>query len=270
MGANLKQCVGEADVLFITLDTLRLDVAEEALGEGLTPNLERIVGSGGWEARHAPGNFTFASHAAFFAGFLPTPRGTGPHERTFALAFEGSESTGPGTLLLPGGSVPEGFATLGYHTICVGGTGFFNPQNALGRHFPSMFAESHWDTSLGVSCPESPKNQFTLAKERVESLPDGQRTFVFINVSAIHQPSTLYLLGSTEESVETQRAALIEVDTQLGPLLDALVRRAPVYAIVCSDHGTAFGEGGYWGHRCGHDVVWTVPYTERLLEGKAS
>jgi hypothetical protein len=36
---------------------------------------------------------------------------------------------------------------------------------------------------------------------------------------------------------------------------------------VCSDHGTAYGEDGYRGHRLGHPVVWDVPYAEFLLEG---
>ena len=41
--------------------------------------------------------------------------------------------------------------------------------------------------------------------------------------------------------------------------------RAPVLAIVCSDHGTAYGEDGYRGHRLAHPVVWTVPYAEFVL-----
>jgi hypothetical protein len=45
-------------------------------------------------------------------------------------------------------------------------------------------------------------------------------------------------------------------------LFAALRRRAPVFAIICSDHGTAYGEAGYHGHRLAHPVVWTVPYAE--------
>jgi hypothetical protein len=42
-------------------------------------------------------------------------------------------------------------------------------------------------------------------------------------------------------------------------------RRAPVLTIICSDHGTAYGEDGYIGHRVSHPVVWTVPYAEFVL-----
>ena len=34
---------------------------------------------------------------------------------------------------------------------------------------------------------------------------------------------------------------------------------------MCSDHGTAYGEEGYYGHRVAHPVVWTVPYAEFVL-----
>lgn len=41
--------------------------------------------------------------------------------------------------------------------------------------------------------------------------------------------------------------------------------RRPCFVIVCSDHGTAYGEAGHTGHRIGHEVVWTVPYGEFVL-----
>lgn len=43
--------------------------------------------------------------------------------------------------------------------------------------------------------------------------------------------------------------------------------RRPCFAIVCSDHGTAYGEDGHTGHRLGHEVVWTVPYAQFVLAG---
>jgi hypothetical protein len=42
-------------------------------------------------------------------------------------------------------------------------------------------------------------------------------------------------------------------------------RGRPCAAIICSDHGTAYGEGGHTGHRIAHEVVWTVPYAETVL-----
>jgi hypothetical protein len=41
--------------------------------------------------------------------------------------------------------------------------------------------------------------------------------------------------------------------------------RASLLVIVSSDHGTAYGEDGHWGHRISHPVVWNVPYAEFVL-----
>src|SRR5688572_9740009 len=129
--------LGRCDFLFITLDTLRFDVASECLSQGRTPNLARYLPNQQWEERHSPGSFTYAAHQAFFAGFLPTPARPGRHIRPIALRFGGSETTGEDTYVLDGANIVEGLEQKGYRTICVGGVGFFNPKNALGRVMPS-------------------------------------------------------------------------------------------------------------------------------------
>src|SRR6185295_5579700 len=91
--------VGSHDILFITLDSLRYDVACAALEAGQTPTLAALLPDGRWEERHSPGSFTYAAHQAFFAGFLPTPARPGRHARLFALRFAGSRSTGSGTVV---------------------------------------------------------------------------------------------------------------------------------------------------------------------------
>ena len=121
----MNTIVGARDIALIVLDTLRYDVAVEEMREGRTPNLARLIPNG-WEQRHSPGTFTFASHAAFFAGFLPTPARPGKHQRLLALGFEGSETIAPTTCVLGGATIVEGLAARGYHTLGIGGTGFFN------------------------------------------------------------------------------------------------------------------------------------------------
>jgi hypothetical protein len=101
-------------------------------------------------------------------------------------------------------------------------------------------------------------------------VPPERRIFLFVNVSALHQPNCIFLPGATSDTPETQAAALAYVDRQLPPLFRALQRRGPTLAIVCSDHGTAYGEDGYVGHRIGHPVVWTVPYAEFVLSEVAA
>jgi len=254
---DMRRVVGTHDIALITLDTLRFDVATAEMARGRTPNLARLFGA--WEERHSPSSFTFAAHMAFFAGFLPTPA------RLFAARFPGSETTAEATCVLDTPDIVSGLAARGYHTVCIGGVGFFNKQSPLGQVLPGMFAESHWSPALGVTDPRSTEHQVALAASILERTPRDQRVFLFVNVSALHQPNRAYLPGAEADSIETHAAALAYVDAQLPPLFEALRRRGPALAVVCSDHGTLYGEDGYHGHRVGHPIVWTVPYAEFLL-----
>lgn len=266
-----KNLVGSHDILLVTLDSLRFDVARDALAAGRTPNLARLLRGGAWERRHSPGSFTYAAHQAFFAGFLPTPAAPGAHARHFALRFDGSRSTGPATAVLDGPDIVAGLAARGYHTICIGGVGFFDKRTAIGAALPALFSESHWDASLGVAARGSTRAQVRLALERVAAQPAGRRVLLFVNVSATHHPTRIYVPGAREDSVATQAAALAYVDGELPALLDGLAARGPWLCILCSDHGTAYGEDGFHGHRLAHACVWDVPYAEFLLarEGAA-
>lgn len=261
---DMNAIVGSHDLALVTLDTLRHDVAVEEMAAGRTPNLAARI-PGGWELRHSPGTFTFAAHAAFFAGFLPTPARPGRHPRPFALRFEGSETIVPGTCVLDGATIVEGLAARGYHTLCVGGVGFFNLQNPLGRVLPSLFAEAHWRRDLGVTDPCSFEHQIDVVGGALAKLPRDRRAFTFLNVSALHQPNHFYLDGGpTKDTRASHAAALRYIDAHVPRLFDVLGRRGPLFAIVCSDHGTMYGEDGYVGHRLAHPLVTAVPYAEIL------
>jgi hypothetical protein len=262
--ADTNALVGTHDLLFVTLDTLRYDVARDCLRRGRTPNLARVLPTG-WEERHSPGSFTYAAHQAFFAGFLPTPARPGKHARRFAVRFPGSETTTPETCVLDAPDLVTGLAGRGYHTVCIGGVGFFNKLSPLGCVLPGLFAESYWSPELGVTDPHSTENQVALAEDVLRRLPSARRVFLFLNVSAIHQPNHCYLDGAETDTPASHAAALEYVDRHLPRLFAALQRRGPVFCLLCSDHGTAYGEDGYTGHRAAHAVVWTVPYAEFLL-----
>ena len=260
-----RDLIPGADVVLVTLDSLRYDVAVRALELGETPNLAALLPPGGWEARHTPGSFTYAAHHAFLAGFLPTPARPGCHPRLFAAEFEGSTSTGSGTFVFPEATLPQALAARGYHTVCVGGVGFFNGRTALGSALPGLFAEQHWSPALGVKNPDSARVQMRVAADAVARV--GRRpVFLLLNVAATHTPTHFYLPDVRRDSPESQRAALRSVDAALPPLLDALCARGTTLLIVCADHGTCFGDDGYWGHRIAHPAVWTVPYAELLLQ----
>ncbi|WP_035374036.1 STM4013/SEN3800 family hydrolase [Pseudoduganella violaceinigra] len=266
---DMNKVVGSHDILFITLDTLRYDVAQQLHQAGELPVLGRYLPRGGWERRHSPASFTYAAHHAFFAGFLPTPDSPGPHPRLFATAFGGSETTSKHTCVFEQESIPAGLAAAGYHTICIGGVGFFNKLTALGRVLPAMFAESHWAHSMGVDAPNSTANQTVLAQQCLQQAGE-RRVMLFLNVAAIHKPNRVYLRGSERDSLESHAAALRYVDGALAPLLEACAARAPTFVIICSDHGSAYGEEGFHGHRLAHETVWNVPYAHFFLNSSGA
>jgi hypothetical protein len=266
---DMNEIVGSHDILFITLDTLRFDVAQSLFERGELPVLARHLRATGWEPRHTPGSFTYAAHHAFFAGFLPTPSRPGRHPRLFATAFRGSETTTRRTCVFHEENIVAGLAARGYRTICIGGVGFFNKETALASVLPAMFAESHWNAGLGVGNRHSTERQVDLAIRRLDETTGP--AFLFINVSAIHAPNHFFLpadartAGDERPTLESHAAALRYVDGALAPLFDACARRRPTLAIVCSDHGTLLGEDGFEGHRTAHEAVWTVPYAHFFL-----
>ncbi len=261
---NMNDIVGSCDIALITLDTLRFDVTVEAMSAGETRNFARYL-SKGWGKRHSPASFTYAAHAAFFAGFLPTPSYPGPHSRLFALTFAGSETIDENTAVFDAPDIFSGLSHADYHTLCVGGVGFFNLQNPLSKTLPSLFAERHWETSYGVTNPHSLEAQTQRCATSLASLPKDKLAFTFINVSAMHQPNCHYLPEAKQDTIESHRAALRYVDQQLPALIETLTARRDCFVIFTSDHGTRYGDGGYTGHRLAHEAVWTVPYAHALL-----
>ncbi|MEV6303216.1 STM4013/SEN3800 family hydrolase [Actinoplanes sp. NPDC051861] len=263
----MRDLIGSHDLLFVTLDTLRYDVAAECLEQGRTPQLAKVLPGGSWERRHTPASFTYAAHHAFFAGFLPTPVTPGPHERMFAARFGGSETSGPGTYVFDAPDLPAGITADGYHTVCLGGVGFFNPATPLGRVLPGLFAEAHWEPAFGVTAPDC----FGAQLDRLELIIGRTRgpLFTFVNVAAMHQPNRHYVPGAGQDDRDSHAAALEYVDSRLPRLFDLVTSRGrPCQVIICSDHGTLYGEDGHIGHRVAHEAVWTVPYADFILEAQ--
>ena len=137
---DVRALIGRADILFVTLDTLRYDVAEDCLRRGRTPNLRARA------ARAAMG-------AAALAGQLHVRRAPGvlrrlpadagePSKaaRPFAIRFPAEASIGERTAVFDAPDIVAGLAARGYHTVCIGGVGFFNPRSALGSVLPGLFA----------------------------------------------------------------------------------------------------------------------------------
>ena len=179
---NMNQIVGSSHIVFITLDSLRYDVAQNALRTGQTPNLAKYLPAAGWEKRHTPGNFTFPAHQAFFAGFLPSPAAPGNYQRLFVSHFIGEDAVGDASFRFSEANIVTGLSKQGYYTLCVGGVGFFNKLTSLGCVFPDLFNESKWCESFSVSDPDSARHQIDYAVQRFNTLTQDHLVFLFVNI----------------------------------------------------------------------------------------
>jgi hypothetical protein len=262
---DATQFIGSHDVLLVTLDSLRYDVARDTLSAGRTPRLAELLPGDRWQERRSPGTFTFPAHQAFFAGFLPTPVGQRKAGRLFACNSLRGTTVTARTYAFNAPDIVTGLAELGYHTVCVGGVGFFSKQTRLGRVLPGLFDESYWSPTLGVDDQDSTQHQCDVAVARIRSLPLSQRVFLFMNVAATHAPHWAYLDGPAMDSIDSMAAALAYVDIHIGRMIRRLRKRRSWLVILCSDHGEAFGEDGLHGHGFPHPAVWTVPYAEFAL-----
>jgi len=168
--------------------------------------------------------------------------------------------------VLDGPDIVSGLAGRGYHTVCIGGVGFFSKENPLGCVLPDLFAESHWSRAFHVGERRSFEHQIALIARLGDATPPERRRLLFLNVSAIHRPNHFYVPGAAAhiDSIETHTAALEYVDRHLPALLEILRRRGQTLFVFMSDHGTTYGDDGYRGHRIAHPAVWTVPYAEVL------
>ncbi len=256
---NMNDLIGHSNILFVVLDALRYDVAQEQFTKGNLTNFQIYLPKTGWEKRYTPGSFTYPAHKAFFAGFLPTKIGVKITPRLFAADFQGSQSTTKNTFLFSENNIVKALQNRYYKTCCIGGVGFFSQRTEISKEFPNLFEESFWSEETGVTNKDSTKFQFEIAKKWLSKIE--QNFFLFLNVSAIHQPNYFYSRSENRDDKESHAAALHYVDQQLPYLMNAVKDKGECFCIICADHGTAYGEDGHWGHRNAHPSVMQVPYT---------
>ncbi len=255
-------------VLFVTLDSCRYDtfVASDA------PNLKKV---GTLHRAQSPGSFTFSSHSAMFVGFTPgvpdveEPYTNPAFARIFSLRQDSGARASKSWVQLSGRNIIDGFRRLGYLAIGTGSVGWFDPNLMTSRPLIRPFDKYYYAG-----------DHFSLRKQVdfVMTETDGveQPLFVFINVGETHQPywyqgaqwevdkgpcRSFEEGNDADECRWKQRACLEFVDTELAPLLE---RFENANALVCADHGDAWGEDDQWGHGFNHPKVFEVPLIYRL------
>lgn len=264
---DMNEIVGKKDILFLCLDTLRYDVALKAQKENLTPNLNKY---GDWVKSVAPGNFTYPSHHAMFAGFLPAPVEARSIKDRELLFFPSKIGMGykspPMSFAFEGSNWIQGLEKVGYHTLCIGGVGFFDKRSPIGSVFPNMFKEAIFKPSFACPIKDSATNQIDATLKAINKQPKDKRVMAFINFSAIHYPNAHYVEGKKNDDVESHLKALEYVDSCLPRLFDAFSKRGGAFCMASSDHGTCYGEDGFMFHGFNHEAVNTIPYKHFIIE----
>lgn len=280
MAVDMNQIIGSHHILFLCLDALRYDVAKEEEELGNTPILSQY---GHWQKCQAVGNFTYPAHQGMFAGFFPCYADAKQHKERIQLFFP--ENVGMGRKAPKGvygfysRTFVEALAEEGYETCCIGGVSFFDKRSGLGKIFPSYFTHSFWNPSFSPMAADSTRNQVDFARSWIEKIPFDKKIFMYLNISAIHYPNYFYLdleqnpnqiihpnKGWERDNKKSHRAALRYVDRELAPLFDAFKEKGDTFVICCSDHGTCYGEDGYFSHGINHPMVNTIPYIHYIIK----
>ena len=255
-------------ILFITLDSCRYDTFRDAI----VPNLKAV---GKLHRAMAPGNFTYASHAAMFVGFTPgtalqsEPFVNPKFSKIFKMAGPASRGKSPEFIALQGKNIVDGFKKSGYLTIGSGAVGWFDPSTETGQLLSRDFEHFYF-----------PGNTYSLEKQLAwlsQNLTSSEKpVFAFLNIGETHVP--YYFEGASwsaadnpcapfgkendaDECKRRQRACLEFIDHKIVPLLAAF---RVATTLVCADHGDCWGEDGLWEHGFHHEKVLEVPLLYRL------
>ncbi|WP_228976682.1 STM4013/SEN3800 family hydrolase [Streptomyces sp. DH12] len=247
-----------SSILFVTLDSLRYDVARDALDAGRTPQLARLLPAGGWERRQTPGSFTLPAHMAFFSGFLPKLPHPQQPPRLWECRPPAFKRPHPGTFVFEAANLLQGLALHGYRSVCIGGVTYFSRETPLGSVLPEMFDEDHWEPRFCSPEPDSTRHQVDRALAVADHYT-GRPLLLFVNVSATHVPHGHYL-GASTDTRASQQAALAYADEHLAHLITSLTSRGRWLIIMCADHGDAYGDDGFHGRGIAHPAVMNVPF----------
>jgi len=264
--------------IFITLDSLRWDVFEQAQ----TPFLKSL---GSWKKAQTQATYTFPAHLSFFAGKLPqtTDRSDYYDAGAFRVGADGAlersrqlyrldnpEAPRPADVTLAGKNIVEGFRRLGYATVGSGAVSWFDPVLPAGRYLCEGFEYYSFFHGPKHASHASARQQIDWARSTLEAI---QRPyFLFLNFGETHHRfvyegcewyDTPFTYGNQHDCHQRQRACLEYLDAAIRDLLSGLDHYD---LVICSDHGEAFGEDGLWGHGFYHPVIMEVPLLIRLAE----
>jgi membrane-anchored protein YejM (alkaline phosphatase superfamily) len=234
--------------LLLTYDSCRYDV----LASAKTPVLDSFSPI---HCAEAPANFTFASHQAFFVGFLPNIKEYIPYYNRFRKQLLGLVGVGEGQIhktalkkSLSSWNFIQGMTNEGYQTVGAGAMNWFRQESLTAGFEKFLFTGRDADRQI----------DFLL-----ENIDISRPFFGFVNFGETHAPYTYRgktepckddvrarrmswppiehgLIGAETDGFRCQVAAAEFLDTCLPRLFETLPGNTIV--VLTSDHGDCFGE----------------------------
>lgn len=300
-GLRLRRNLKNMNGLLIVFDSLRYDSA--VIAE--TPNLDRL---GPLRKAWTLSSYTPASHTAMFLGHLPSVTQTKVPYYNETIKQPWRITTGPARdagkncgMLFEGNNVIEGYRSLDYYCLGIGGVSQFSSGSFLRTAFP-------WSKFVyyGPDMDEEPlavRDGKTFPLNHIEEiasfLEEENNWFLFINNPESHYPYD-WGWGIPKEVEEVfpvlkkglnlrshklkpkQKRALAkrsfalhqmqikgleQMDHKLGKLFSLLQSQSlePIYVFACADHGENFGEEGLYGHMHATKECLSVPLWVGIL-----
>ena len=225
----------DANVLLVTIDTLRADALGAYGGAARTPHLDRLAGRGArFEFAHAHAVVTLPSHASILTGRLPYEHGLRDNS---------------------GYRLPDGTPTLATRLRDRGfATGAFIGAFPLTRRFGLMGGFDVYDDQISelagdaaLTMPERPAAE--VVSHALAWIDDvarrSARFFGWVHVFDPHAPYAPPEPFASQYPDRPYDGEVAATDHALGPLFDRLESLdRPTLVIVTSDHGESLGEHG--------------------------
>lgn len=242
-----------ADVLLVTVDTLRADHLSP-YGSGLdTPTATRLAGDGVlFESAIAPVPLTLPSHTSLFTGLYPPGHG---------VRDNGGFFVDPDEVLLA-----ERLQRAGYRTAAFVGAYVVDSYWGLGQGFDTYDDRFDFDSLERDTLSEVERTAETVVDSAVQWLEEepeaGRPFFAWVHLYDPHDPYTPPS-RFRDRAPTPYGGEVMYADEQIGRLVEALERSdrgRPAIVIYTADHGESLGQHGERTHSIFvYDATLRVP-----------
>jgi arylsulfatase A-like enzyme/Flp pilus assembly protein TadD len=220
-----------ANVLLVTIDTLRADRLGAYGATHATPSLDALAAAGVRFTRaYAHAVMTLPSHASLLTGQVP-PRHGVRNNGTFRL---GSEAD----------TVAERLKHAGYRTGAFVGAFVLDRRFGLAQGFDTYDDRLREESALDFRIAERPAHEvLSAASDWVHAQPGGSPWFAWVHLFDPHTP----YVAASPSSGDAYTDEVLRVDREVGSFLQALRasgRLDRTLIVVTADHGESLGEHG--------------------------